>query len=304
MQEKRVLFIIRVKIVGIMFLPRRIMPLLLFAGLSACAPAAVLPVASQPTLTRPVTSPVTTSPLPGPTAVPTLTETIPFPTPTNVPALCSPLKDVTGEQMAGLVSNPYYPPAPGSDDPHHGVDLAMRLPGSQVAVTGHPVQAALPGIVAAVVRDRFPYGNAVMIETSLEEYPASWWEQAQVPTPAPTLEHRSALTCPDGGAKLPLDKNRRSLYVLYAHLLQPPGLEPGEAVTCGQAIGLVGSSGNALNPHLHFETRVGPAGLRLESMAHYDASASAVEMSSYCLWRISGVFQLVDPMKVLALLQP
>jgi hypothetical protein len=62
----------------------------------------------------------------------------------------------------------------------------------------------------------------------------------------------------------------------------------------------VGDSGNALNPHLHLETRVGPAGARFSSLAHYDASASLEEMDNYCAWRVSGWFVLLDPLQLLA----
>jgi murein DD-endopeptidase MepM/ murein hydrolase activator NlpD len=78
-----------------------------------------------------------------------------------------------------------------------------------------------------------------------------------------------------------------------------PGFQVGDPIECGEALGQVGQSGNALNPHLHFEVRLGPAGIQLKSMAHYDASASAEEMSNYCTWRVRGVFQLVDPMLLL-----
>ena len=63
---------------------------------------------------------------------------------------------------------------------------------------------------------------------------------------------------------------------------------PWQAVTCGQMINTVGSSGNALNPHLHVEVRLGLAQICLGSMVHYDASATQDEMATYCLWRISG----------------
>ena len=79
-------------------------------------------------------------------------------------------------------------------------------------------------------------------------------------------------------------------------------MQTGQEVACGQPLGAVGSSGNALNPHLHFEVRVGPSGAPLYSMAHYDASATPQEMAMYCLWRVSGWFQLFDPLKLL--LQP
>lgn len=232
------------------------------------------------------------------TRTPTLATT---PSSTAAAWLCSPLKDIPLAQIARLVSNPYHPPRPGYDDPHAGVDLAVRLLGSQVAVAGHTVQAALAGRVAMVTHDRFPFGNAVLIETPLDSAPASWQAYASLPTPAPTVAPVSALTCPASPTPVVADAQRRSLYVLYAHLKEPSLLQSGDVVTCGQPIGLVGSSGNALNPHLHFETRVAPAGLRISSMAHYDASATPEEMSNYCLWSVSGLFQLADPLKVLNL---
>jgi len=153
-----------------------------------------------------------------------------------------------------------------------------------------------------VIHDRFPYGNAVLIETALENAPAEWWQPAQIPTVAQTLEYHTTLTCPSLLQTEGMDVSRRSLYVLYAHLLQLPILGVGEPVTCGQPLGSVGSSGNALSPHLHFETRVGPSGMMaFASMAHYDNSATLEEMGGYCLWRVSGLFQLVDPLRVFSL---
>ena len=200
--------------------------------------------------------------------------------------------------LPGQITNPYHPPAPGSDDPHQGVDLGYFLPGSRVAVSGLTVQAALSGRVAAVLQNRFPYGYAVLVETPLEALPAGLAESA-VPTPAPTLVLHTPLTCPDAPPLTITDTEERSLYVLYAHLKEPPIVGIEDTIACGQAIGVIGDSGNALNPHLHFEARVAPAGLRPGSMAHYDASATAEEMNRYCLWRISGFFQLVDPMLIL-----
>ena len=73
-------------------------------------------------------------------------------------------------------------------------------------------------------------------------------------------------------------------------------MQLGDWLQCGWEIGTVGMSGNALNPHLHLEMRVGPAGARFNSMAHYISSASNEEMANYCAWRVSGQFQVVDPM--------
>ena len=98
------------------------------------------------------------------------------------------------------------------------------------------------------------------------------------------------------------DESSRSLYLFYAHLLDAPTFELAETVDCGQLLGKIGQSGNALNPHLHLEARVGPSGARFESMAHYSGGITEVEMRNYCAWRVSGVFQLLDPMRVLGLL--
>lgn len=271
--------------------------------LSGCvaAPAPDSSPGSTDTPTRLIPTFVSSpSPTPPPSPSASLSPVDPLPTTTLPPDLpvCSPLQNIARDQISQIISNPYHPPRPGSDDPHHGVDLADRLPGSQVAVAGRAVQAVLAGQVAAVIQDRFPYGNAILIETPLDESWAGWQDQAGIPTAAPTLALVSALTCPPAPEPF-TNPTRRSLYLLYAHLQHPPTLQVGDAVTCGQTIGAVGSSGNALNPHLHVEARVGPAGLRLVSMAHYDASATPEEMSGYCLWRISGWFQLVDPLQVL-----
>jgi murein DD-endopeptidase MepM/ murein hydrolase activator NlpD len=258
-----------------------------------------LTAAPTPTSTQAITATSkavdTPAPEPSPTSLPL--------TATPLPAvqLCSPLQDISLNQLPQMISNPFHPPTPGSDDPHHGVDLSILLPNTTVAVSGAPVQAALAGRVAAVIKDRFPYGNALLVEVPLDNTPPIWWLPAQIPSPMPTLENHSALTCPAEPLPPGLDPARRSLYVLYAHLLEPVQLNSGDSVSCGQVFAKVGSSGNALNPHLHFETRVGPSGLIFTSMAHYDNSATSAEMSAYCLWRISGLFQLVDPLKILQL---
>lgn len=211
--------------------------------------------------------------------------------------MCSPLAAYELAALPEMVSNPYFPPEPGSDNPHQGVDLAVLDPSSRIALPGNGVQAILPGLVAIVLNDRFPYGNAVLIETPLEQASADWWAPSGIPDPAPTLAPHSALTCPAFSQAPAMDETRRSVYVLYAHLQTVEALSVGQPVTCGQTLGAVGMSGNALNPHLHVEVRAAPGGIQLGSMAHYDASASQDEMAAYCLWRVSGLFQLVDPLK-------
>ena len=276
-----------------------VLPLCLLMMLSACAGLA--PAASTPTMVPLHQLVQMASPSPLPSPIPT----IPPPTPSPVPLarICTPLQSVPLNQMSTLVSNPFFPPAPGKDDPHAGVDLAMRLSDTEMALPGHPVQSAFAGKVVTAIHDRFPFGNALLIETPLEGFPEEWWQPANIPTPASTLAPRSALTCPKAPDPVFPDPSRRSLYILYAHLEQPVKFNPGDLVSCGQVIGTVGSTGNSLNPHLHFETRVGPAGLQMSGMAHYHASVTAEEMSNYCLWTVSGLFQVVDPLKVLQLKQ-
>ncbi len=264
---------------------------------SACTPSS--PAASTPTPTPAGSQAILASPSPAPTS----TTAPPTLTPIPIVRICTPLQGIPLSQMSTLVANPYFPPPPGKDDPHAGVDLAVRMPNTDIATAGHPVQSALAGRVVTAIHDRFPFGNALLVETPLDTFHADWWLPAEIPTSEPTLPPRSALTCPPAPAPTFPDPNRRSLYVLYAHLQQPANLKAGDSIACGQVIGEVGSTGNALNPHLHFETRVGPSGLHMTSMAHYHPSATPEEMSNYCLWTVSGMFQLVDPMKILGLSQ-
>jgi len=72
----------------------------------------------------------------------------------------------------------------------------------------------------------------------------------------------------------------------------------GDQVEVCQPIGEVGMSGNTDIPHLHLETRVGPAGQMFESMRFYDTRASQEEMDNYVLWRTSDIFRHFDPMKL------
>lgn len=243
------------------------------------------------------------SPSPAPSSTPT---SRPLPAPTRQPPpttaapaarVCSPLQGLALIDLPETVVNPFSPPPPGSDDPHQGVDFGDLRAGDRIALAGRQVLAVLPARVAAVMADRFPYGNALLLETPLDELPENWLEEAELPTPGPDWTPNPALTCPEGFSIS--GSSRRSLYLLYAHMLEPPELEVGEAVSCGQEIGAIGSSGNALNPHLHLEARLGPASVQFGSLAHYDPSATQEEMSNYCAWRVSGSFQAFDPLRLL-----
>jgi len=220
------------------------------------------------------------------------------PTPKPHLNLCPPLKGYSFAELSTAISNPFHPPPPGSDDPHQGVDFAQVQSG--IAIAGEPVQAALQGVVAGLILDRFPYGNAVLIETPLKDLPEDWLLSLNLPAEATIPWQKSALTCPEvAGLPYPASKER-SLYLLYAHLQEITPFEAGQMVGCGDTLGTIGQSGNALNPHLHLEVRVGPAGARFSGLAHYLTNASPLEMRNYCLWRVSGVFTLVDPLQLLA----
>lgn len=219
-------------------------------------------------------------------------------TPDDPMRICSPFPGATRADLIASISNPYNPPPPGSDDPHQGIDLAVQQEG--IALSGSPVLAVLSGSVAMVTADRFPYGYTLMVETPLEALPPDWMAAIHPPTPAPTRASNPALTCPAVTPEPPWNGARQSLYIVYAHLQEKAAFQSGDTIECSETIGRVGQSGNALNPHLHLEVRVGPAGARFSSMAHYDNTAQPEEMANYCIWRVSNVFQLIDPLRLLA----
>lgn len=250
----------------------------------------------------------TATALPAPTLTTTPTPALPASQPSPSPSVeaapllrvCSPLEGVPLTQLEELVTNPFNPPPPGSDDPHQGVDLA-EIGVEGAAREGLQVNSVLPGRAAAVIEQRFPYGNALLVETRLDSLPPGWLSHMLISEPDGAVQVPSALTCPAPSQEPAWDEENLSLYILYAHLGTPPAFEPGDEIACGQMLGVIGSSGNALNPHLHLEVRAGPAGMRFASLAHYDPSASLDEMAAYCSWRVSGLFRLVDPLSLFSL---
>ncbi|KPL76334.1 hypothetical protein AC812_06620 [Bellilinea caldifistulae] len=202
-------------------------------------------------------------------------------------------------RLTEQISNPYKPPPPGSDDPHFGVDLADFSQPERIARSGMAVQAVLSGRVAGVIVNRFPYGNALIVETPLSDLDEQVLARLNLPEAPEDVVQPLALTCPPYPLPEDWQSRPRSLYLLYAHLQDVPAVTPGGMVECGQVIGAVGDSGNALAPHLHLEARIGPADVNFPSMAHYDPSATNEEMAAYCLWRVSGLFQSMDAMCLL-----
>jgi murein DD-endopeptidase MepM/ murein hydrolase activator NlpD len=276
------------------------------ACLTACTPAPQRPLAASPTIlpTKTLITPsATIQPATATSNPPTATFTPLSPTATLTAApgveVCSPLQGISLAELPQIVTNPFDPPRPGLDDGHHGVDLSFYRHGDLVGMVGLPVLSVLPGTVAAAVTDRPPYGNMIIIETPLDSIPPAWEANFQLPAPVPTVTPPN-LTCPVQPDFANLDVNRRSLYLLYAHMNKPTLLEPGQTVACGNPLGEVGTTGNSVNLHLHLEVRIGPAGARFDGMAHYIGDATTQEMLNYCAWRVSGLFQMIDPMKLLS----
>ena len=272
----------------------------------------LLLVACQPQKNTPPVATITEVIIPSPTttSAPTVTQinstpapaviiSTPSPQPPGL-TLCAPLDGYTFEQLENSIVNPYNPPPPGSDDPHQGIDIADLIPNSQVAIAGRPVYAILPGQTALLIRDRFPYGNAVLVETPLDTLSPDWVEKLQFEGLTTNFAPNTNLTCPVLPVEPAWKSNpRQSLYILYAHLQNPAEIKADTPISCGQQLGEIGESGNALNPHLHIEVRIGPSGARFDSMSHYDSGASTEEMAAYCTWRVSGWFPLVDPLALL-----
>lgn len=55
-------------------------------------------------------------------------------------------------------------------------------------------------------------------------------------------------------------KENSSIYILYAHLVEPSNLQAGEYVIPGTYLGTIGSTGWSSGAHVHIETRQGPPG--------------------------------------------
>jgi murein DD-endopeptidase MepM/ murein hydrolase activator NlpD len=80
---------------------------------------------------------------------------------------------------------------------------------------------------------------------------------------------------------------------------EPPLVELGDIVSACQKVGEVGTSGNSFEPHLHLETRLGPAGRSFTSMGYYKADNTEEERANYVAWRTGGEFLHFDPISVL-----
>ena len=189
--------------------------------------------------------------------------------------LCSPLEGTALNELPEIVSDPYHPPPLGKDERHQGVDFSYYRRGERLSIEGVNIQSVLPGRVAASISNSFPFGNMLIVETPGLNLPQAV---------------RTRFNIQDG----------ESLYILYAHLQSPPGLELGQEVQSCQELGQVGKTGNAGVAHLHLEMRHGKAGVQFPVMSYYKAGDTPAEQANYLLWATSGAFLHFDPMDFLS----
>jgi murein DD-endopeptidase MepM/ murein hydrolase activator NlpD len=189
---------------------------------------------------------------------------------------CSPLENHNLSDLLEIISFPYDPPPVGKDTGHHGVDFAYYRRGERLSILGVPIQSVLPGRVVTVNQNLVPYGYMVIVETLYEQLPDHVSEHLGIPA-------------------------SQSLYLLYAHMNEPPSVEEGTQVECGQGLGYVGNTPENWSsaPHLHFEARYGPPGGQFSGMQYYDKRSQIEQMEKYTLWRMSGSYVLLDPVALL-----
>lgn len=201
----------------------------------------------------------------------------PTPAESAVSEICSPLEEHALDELAQIISAPYDPPPAGKEQRHHGTDFSYYRRGERSSILGVGIQSVLDGVVVARGEDTFPYGNFLIIETGQRNAPV--WLQDEI-----------GLT---GGM---------SLYLLYAHMQDAPRVNLGDGISSCQLIGSVGASGNAVEPHLHLEARLGPAGRSFpDGLAFYHTQTTEEQRENYTTWRTGGEFTHFDPMIILNL---
>lgn len=188
--------------------------------------------------------------------------------------ICSPLASVPLDDIRSVVSDPYDPPLMGKDDRHQGVDFAFYRRYGRASIAGEQVQAVLGGRVSGIVVDRFPYGNAMIVETPYWFLPAEIQQEVEI-------------------------TETQSIYTLYGHLESIVVQKISNEIDACQAIGIVGKSGNTDVEHLHLEMRIGLSNQVIPSMGNYVPDITAAEKETYVFWRTSGAFLHFNPIQLL-----
>lgn len=264
---------------------------------------------STAVLTSTVQSIITASPSLTPTTRPTITKlasSTPTAQATATPSvnsllgfIQSPLQGISVSELPGIISQNFELPPTGADSGHHGVDFAFWKRGDLSSIEGVNILSIFPGKVASASSSlKFPYGYMVMVETPLKNLPQEVIDAIVLPEASSTATGNQ-LTCPLGFADW-WSTTEKSLYVLYGHMENPPNVTLKQEVKMGDVLGQVGNTGDSSSPHLHLEMRVGPSNATFSSMGHYVDATSDQERHNYCMWRVSGEFQMFDPMILLA----
>jgi len=240
----------------------------------------------------------TSTPVPMETSQPTPASTATV-DPASLFTVSSPLEDVKLTELASIISEPFANPGPGLDDGHHGTDFAYYSRDTRETMLGLPILSLLNGRVAAVINDVDPYGYLIIIETPINSIPAELLDLLQPPVQQTPFPYNPRMQFCPGLKKQSWTVDTGSLYLLYGHLQDASPLSVGENVTSGRMIGQVGNTGMSGNPHLHLEMRWGPGGTEFASMNYYNTGATQEEMDNYCVWRVSGLYVLQDPMAFL-----
>lgn len=178
---------------------------------------------------------------------------------------------------------------------HPAIDFSFYSFENYSTFANFPIQSILPGKVILIENDHFPYGNMILIETPFTQIDPGFLASLPQPTPLPPSIYTVDERCPVNGPPVTWNLQKKSLYVLYAHLAQEPDFSVGDTVSCGQQLGRAGKTGHAAEEHLHLEIRIGPSNAGFGSMGMYHSSNTPEERYNYCIWSLSGVFQPIDP---------